>query len=56
MLGWSSSGAGRDRPALTCRDNEGEAYMKLQSLCGALIPPIVSSADFDFCFGIVLEV
>jgi hypothetical protein len=39
----------------TDRDNEVEAYMKLQSLWGTIIPRFVCTADFDFCFGIVLE-
>lgn len=37
------------------RDNEVEAYMRLQRLWGVTIPKLVCSADFDFCWGIVLE-
>ena len=39
----------------TDRDNEVEAYMKLQALWGLLIPRFLCSAEFDFCWGIVLE-
>lgn len=39
----------------TDRDSEVEAYMRLQSLWGIVIPQFVCTADFDFCFGIVLE-
>src|SRR2546423_10537011 len=39
----------------TDRDNEVEAYMKLQSLWGSVIPRFMCTADFDFCFGIVVE-
>lgn len=37
------------------RDNEVEAYMKLQTLWGVAIPQFLCSGDFDFCWGIVLE-
>jgi hypothetical protein len=37
------------------RDNEVEAYMKLQTLWGVTIPRFVCCANFDFCWGIVVE-
>lgn len=37
------------------RDAEVQAYMKLQQLWGTIVPRLICSGEFDFCWGVVIE-